>query len=93
RLLDDSGAFAPYGKTELLDGEIVYVNAQHRRHGRVKMALYHALSDALAAISSPFSVAVEISVALGQHDVPEPDLTLTTEPDGDGLIPADSVGL
>ncbi|MFV3618088.1 Uma2 family endonuclease, partial [Mycobacterium tuberculosis] len=49
--------------------------------------------DALAAISSPFSVAVEISVALGQHDVPEPDLTLTTEPDGDGLIPADSVGL
>lgn len=92
-LLDETGAFQPYGKTELLDGEIVYMNAQHRPHGRVKMALYRALSEGLRAIGSAYSVAVEVSIALSEHDAPEPDLTLTSEPDGDGFIPARSVGL
>jgi Uma2 family endonuclease len=93
RLLDESGAFEAYGKTELLAGEIVYMNAQYRPRGRVKMALYQALSDGLRAIHSVYAVAVEVSVSLSEHDAPQPDLTLTSEPDGEGFIPARSVGL
>ena len=33
-LLDEAGAFMAYRKTELLDGEVVYMNAQHRPHAR-----------------------------------------------------------
>ena len=39
-LLDGSGAFDGYGKTELLDGEVVYMNAQHRPHARIKSRLF-----------------------------------------------------
>ncbi len=92
-MLDEAGAFQPYGKTELLDGEIVYMNAQHRPHGRIKMALYEALTASLRRNGSKLSVAVEVSVALAEHDTPEPDLTLTSDAEGDGLIPALSVAL
>ena len=34
-VLDGSGAFTAYRKTELVDGEIWFVNAQHRPHGMV----------------------------------------------------------
>lgn len=92
-LLDEAGAFDGYGKTELLDGEIVYMNAQHRPHGRAKMILFDALRDGLRRIASPLSVMVETSIALTGHDIPEPDLTLTTEPEGNGLIPVWSVAM
>lgn len=92
-LLDEAGAFMAYRKTELLDGEVVYMNAQHRPHARAKMILHDALRDGLARAGSPFSVMVEASVALTTHDIPEPDLTLTSEPDGTGLIPVASVAL
>ncbi|HEX8553156.1 MAG TPA: Uma2 family endonuclease, partial [Sphingomonas sp.] len=92
-LLDEAGAFAAYGKTELLGGEIVYMNAQHRPHARAKMVLYDILRDALRAIGSPLTVMVEVSVALSPNDAPEPDLTLTSEPGGKGLIPGHSVAL
>jgi len=92
-LLDEAGAFEGYGKTELLDGEVVYMNAQHRPHGRAKMILFDVLRDGLRRIASPLSVMVETSVALATHDVPEPDLSLTSEPEGTGLIPMRSVAL
>ncbi len=36
---------------------------------------------------------VEASIDLGPNDTPEPDLTLTSEPDGKGLVPGHSVAL
>ena len=91
--LDDSGAFEGYGKTELLDGGVVYINAQHRPHARCKAALYDGLRDALRAMDSPLSVLIEASVAMPPHDAPEPDLVLTSEPDGPGPVPLASVAL
>ena len=91
--LDESGAFEGYGKTELLDGGVVYMNAQHRPHARCKAALYDALRDALRAMDSALSVMIEASVAMPPHDAPEPDLLLTSEPDGPGPVPLDSVAL
>jgi hypothetical protein len=43
--LDDAGAFDAYGKTELIDGEVVYRNAQHRPHARIKSRLFRLLAD------------------------------------------------
>ncbi|WP_374135399.1 hypothetical protein [Sphingomonas sp.] len=48
-LLDRSGAFDAYAKTELIDGEVFYVNAQHRPHARIKSQLFLAISEALSA--------------------------------------------
>lgn len=92
-LLDASGAFEPYAKTELIDGEILFMNAQHRPHARTKMDLYDAIRDALRASASPLRAFVEASIAIPDHSAPEPDIVLTREPGGDGLIPASSVAL
>ena len=92
-LLNDSGAFDGYGKTELIDGEVVYMNAQHRPHLRVKTGLYDALRDALRATRSSYKVFTEGTVAIPPHNAPEPDLVVTNEPDGDGPIPLLSVAL
>ena len=92
-LLDSSGAFAPYNRTELIDGGVYFVNAQHRPHALAKMELYDAFRDGLRAIGSPLRPLVEASVALSDYDVPEPDIVLTDEPTGEGLIPLASVAL
>ncbi|AIT05494.1 hypothetical protein MC45_02745 [Sphingomonas taxi] len=91
--LDAAGAFDAYGKTELLDGEIVHVNAQHRPHARIKSRLFRLLADALDRIDSGLEALVEGSIAMPPHNVPEPDIALTTEPEGDGLIPLASLAL
>lgn len=92
-LLDRAGCFEELGRTELRGGEIYVMNAQHRPHGHAKMRLYDALRLVLGDNPRGLDVAVEVSIALTAHDAPEPDLTLTSEPLGEGLIPAASVAL
>jgi Uma2 family endonuclease len=92
-LLDASGAFKSYQKTELIEGEVYFVNAQHRPHALAKAELYDALRDALRMLASPLRPLTEASVALSEHDAPEPDIVLTSEPRGEGLIPLHSVAL
>ena len=41
----------------------------------------------------PLRPLTEASVALSEHDAPEPDIVLTSEPRGEGLIPLHSVAL
>jgi Uma2 family endonuclease len=92
-LLDESGAFEGYAKTELIAGEIFYVNAQYRPHALAKMQLYDALRDALRSINSDLRAMVEVSIALPPDGAPEPDIVLTSEPHGEGLVPLSSVAL
>jgi Uma2 family endonuclease len=92
-VLDRSGAFADYAKTELIEGEILFMNAQHRPHALLKMKLYDHIRDALRGMRSELVPLVEASIALPPHDVPEPDIVLTSEPEGEGLIPLSSVAL
>ncbi|TPG54177.1 Uma2 family endonuclease [Sphingomonas glacialis] len=92
-LLHEAGAFASYNRTELIDGGVYFVNAQHRPHALAKIELYDAIRDALRSIQSPLRPMVEASIALSPHDVPEPDIVLTSEPRGEGLVPLDSVHL
>lgn len=92
-LLDRHGAFAAYRKTELIDGEIYFVNAQHRPHAMVKMRLYDALRDALRTLETSYTPVCEATLALSPTDRPEPDVMLTSEPDGDGFFPRSSIAL
>lgn len=91
--LDAMGAFAGYGKTELIEGEIVYMNAQHRPHARIKTQLLVRIANALQQLGSPLEALVEGSVAMPPHNVPAPDISLTSEPEGEGLIPLSSLAL
>lgn len=92
-LLDDSGAFADYRKTELIDGELLFMNAQHRPHAVVKTRLYRQIANALDAHSQGWEAIVEGSIAIPPHNSPEPDIVVSSAPDGLGLIPLESVKL
>ncbi len=92
-MLDAAGAFEAYGKTELLDGEIVYMNSQHRPHARIKSRLYFLVASALRDLGGSLEALVEGSVSMPPYNVPEPDIAVTAEPEGEGLIPLASLAL
>ena len=91
--LDEAGAFASYGKTELIRGEVFYMTAQHRPHARMKGMLYQALLRALTEIDTDIDVLIQATVSMPPHSAPEPDLILTSEPEGEGPVPIASVRL
>ena len=92
-LLDASGAFEAYRKTELIEGEVYFMNAQHRPHARIKSRLHVLLAQALHEIGGNLEAIVEGSVAIPPINVPEPDIVVTDKAEGDGLIPLESVRL
>lgn len=91
-LLNDSGAFDGYGKSELIDGDIYVMNAQWSPHARAKSRLHVALANRLAEMGSDLEALVEVSVWLDDYNLPEPDLVITRHR-GDGAVPVDSVVL
>jgi Uma2 family endonuclease len=91
--LEESGAFEGYRKTELIEGEIFYMNAQHRTHARVKSRLFRVMAGALDSLSTGLEAIVEGSIAIPPNSSPEPDIVITSEPEGKGLIPLGSVRL
>lgn len=91
-LLNDSGAFDDYGKTELIDGDIYVMNAQHSPHARAKTKLAFALSTCLRNIGSGLEVIIEVAVHLNDDSMPEPDIVLTRWR-GKGPVPVESVAL
>lgn len=90
-LLDEAGAFDAYRKTELIEGEVFFMNAQHRPHARIKSRLFRLIAEALDG--SGLEAVVEGSVAVPPINVPEPDIVVTSEAEGKGLIPLPSVRL
>ena len=91
--LANTGAFADYAKSELVDGDIFFMNAQFRRHGFAKQQLFLLLDEALKGNGSTLTAVVEFSVAIPPNDMPEPDIALTSQPQGDGPVPVESVAL
>lgn len=91
-LLNDSGAFADYSKTELIEGDIYGMNAQHSRHARVQSRLLVALAMRLREMGSDLEAWVEVTIRASETSAPEPDIVLTRFR-GDGEIPADMVAL
>ncbi len=92
-LLDRSGAFDRYGKTELIEGVIYAMQGQFRGHSFAKSELAYRLWTALKEMDSTLMPIVEGSVAMPPLSAPEPDISVTAAPRGKGYIPLDSVAL
>ncbi|MCW3849195.1 Uma2 family endonuclease [Sphingomonas sp. LB-2] len=90
--LCEQGLFDDYAKSELIEGEIVVMNAQHSRHSRVKSRLAIRLGNALEALGSPFEPQIEASVRLSDGSLPEPDIVLTSYR-GAGVVPVETAAL
>lgn len=91
--LDQIGAFDKVGKTELIDGLVYRMSPQFRPHGFAKDELAYRLRRCLEQLSLPLHIATEQSVDLAPHSEPQPDIVLTSEPQGAGAIPGNSVAL
>ncbi len=91
--IDEAGALAGYGRTELIDGSIYTVAPQHRPHARLKMHLASAAQEALRAAGSSLFVFAEVTVAMPPYDAPLPDIVISDDPEGDGAVPLASVAL
>lgn len=63
------------------------------RDARATSELACRLHDALKAQGSPYFGGSRGSIAMPPHDLPLPDIVLTSEPNGDGFIPVSSVPL
>lgn len=92
-LLDRSGAFRAYAKTELIDGTVIVVNAQYSEHFTVKTLLLRRLADACDALGQGYEAWTEGSIDIPPHDVPEPDIFITRERPSKGLVRAGTVAL
>lgn len=91
-LLDESGAFADYTKSELIDGEIYVMNAQHSWHARNKTDLAFELQLALRDLGSVLRPVVEVSTRISDYSLPEPDIVVTSYR-GRGVMPLETVAL
>ena len=90
--LGDAGVFGD-AQTELIGGEIIVMSPEWRPHMRIKDELAYCLRRALEDMGSPLFVGTGGSVALGDHEMPRPDIILTNDVEGDGAIPGESVPL
>lgn len=90
--LNERGAFEGL-RTELIEGEIIVMNPQTRRHLFVKSELAYRLRRALEATGSTLFVAVDGTVEVSEESLPEPDILLTSAPHGDGYVPIASLKL
>jgi Uma2 family endonuclease len=91
-LLSDNGAFDKYSKTELIEGEIYFMNAQHSRHARIKTQLAIALAIRLRELGSDLEPIVEASTRISDDSLPEPDIVVTSYK-GPDVVPLESVAL
>lgn len=92
-LLDASGAFTAYAKTELIEGVIFAVNAQFSRHAKVQRALYRALDDACRTLDSGLEAMFELSVSLSLGSMLQPDIVIARDIPENAALPGENVVL
>lgn len=92
-LLDRAGSFETYAKSELINGTIIVVNAQHRPHARAKTMLLRRMMDGLETLGTGLEALAEVTVEMPPDNLPEPDIVVTSEPNGEGFVPLPSVRL
>jgi Uma2 family endonuclease len=89
--LDETGVFDRYSKTELIDGVIYVVNAQHSPHMMLKTKLLLRLAAACERVG--LEAWAEGAVDMSPDSLPEPDLIVTkTRPD-EGAVKLETVAL
>lgn len=93
RLLDSSGVFDSYAKTELIEGVIVAVQAQYSPHSRVQTKLLMALSAACDRLGDEVRPWVELSVAIAPDTMPQPDIVVARGLPDSGALPTGQVAV
>lgn len=91
-VLDEAGCFGDTA-TELVQGEIFLMSPEWRPHMRIKDELAYRIRRQLEKIGARWFVGTGGSLALGEHDMPRPDILLTDAIEGEGAVPASSVAL
>jgi Uma2 family endonuclease len=86
RTLADAGAFEGRPKVELIDGVILTVSPQRNWHLFVKSELGRRLGNKLEQLGLPLRAYVEGTVALSQHNAPEPDIIISSGGDLDDYL-------
>jgi Uma2 family endonuclease len=92
-LLNRSGAFDAYARTELIDGAVVAVNGQFSEHFTVKVKLLLELVEACKGLGTGLQAWSEGSIAMPPHSVPEPDVFVTTVEPVHGPVALETVAL
>jgi Uma2 family endonuclease len=92
-MLCEAGALRSYHRTELINGEIIALNAQYRPHAYAKNRLARRLDRALEELGVKLEVIIEASVKMLPVDEPQPDIILTNAPLESGAIPIDTIAL
>lgn len=89
------GAFGAFGDapTELIDADIIVMRPEWRPHMRVKDELAYRLRRVLEDMGSSLFVGTGGSIALGDHEMPRPDIILTDDIQGENAVPAASIAL
>lgn len=90
-MLGEAGVFGER-RTELIEGDVIVMAPEFRPHGRVRDELHYQMRNVLLTQKSSWS-ASSGSVALSDVSMPQPDIVVTDEPQGEGAIPLSSVGL
>ena len=89
-LLHESGAFADYAKSELIEGNILVMNAAFSSHGKVQAELAFQLRLALQAGGLNARIYTATSVELSDDSLPEPDIVVAADHAG-GPLPHNKV--
>ena len=89
--LNESDALQALPKVELIEGEIIGVNAQYSRHARAQRAMFLALHEACVALS--LECVFELSVTVDPHNEPRPDILIANSLPDRGPIPIADVVL
>lgn len=92
-LLDGSGAFDTYRKTELIEGAIYAMQGQFRPHTFAANELMFRLRMKLQEMGSNLMPLIEGTVRMPPFSAPQPDIAVTADPKGPGYIPLNSMAL
>jgi len=92
-LLDRSGAFDGYAKTELINGTILVVNAQFSEHMTAKVEMLRRLADACDTLETGLQAWSEGSIDMSPDSMPEPDLFITNARPAKGAVRLETVVL
>lgn len=74
--MSDTGILDRYGRTELIDGEIIVLSPLYLPHARTHTAVFRALSACSALQRPGLEILIGATTELGRYDAPMPDIIL-----------------
>ncbi|UZK71138.1 Uma2 family endonuclease [Sphingomonas sp. S1-29] len=88
--LDDAGFFFEHGRHELIDGDIYQMSPLHVPHARASRVLCSLIEAAIKEAGLHLEVIGTVSMRLGHHSLPEPDLVVVGPEVGDKFVELDA---